>query len=338
MKFNNTQRNQGIEILRMFLCFRIVLLHCYSSNNRFINKLRRNFFQVPCFFFMSFYFLYPTVKTRNIIKMKIRFERLFIPYIIYPIIVWVSNNLMFILFKFNRFNRLLTLNELKIHIIIGRGISGISVLWFLFNLQILTLLFFIFSFILKHNFLLIFQIITMFCYLIQYNEINYLFFIQYTNKIFTSIGNFVETLPLSIVAFSLSNIDYIQKISNKKSEIIFYFTFLFYFIYEYNVITPIKGMASPGLKSLIASFLLFSVFSLNPFEFCNLKISTYISYATKYTKGIYCMHKVILSYSKFYYGKQVTFLGCIIIYIISYSISYIGFKIFSKTKLRYLFI
>ena len=97
-------------------------------------------------------------------------------------------------------------------------------------------------------------------------------------------------------------------------------------------------MASPGLKSLIASFLLFSVFSLNPFEFCNLKISTYISYATKYTKGIYCMHKVILAYSNFYYGKEVTFLGCIIIYIISYSISYIGFKIFSKTKLRYLFI
>ena len=168
MKVNKVQRNQGLEILRMFLCFRIVLLHCYSSNNRFINKLRGNFFQVPCFFFMSFYFLYPTITKKDIIKMKSRLERLFIPYIIYPIIVWVFNNMMFLLFKFNRFNRLLTLNELKIHIIIGRGISGISVLWFLFNLQILTILFFILSFLLKYYFLLIFQIIALFCYLIQY--------------------------------------------------------------------------------------------------------------------------------------------------------------------------
>jgi len=338
MKFNMSKRNKGIEILRMFLCFRIVLLHCYSSNNRFINKLRGHFFQVPCFFFMSFYFLYPTIQKRNIIKMKIRLERIFVPYIIYPIIVWISNNMMFILFKINRFNRLLTLNELKIHIIIGRGIKNISVLWFLFDLQILTILFFILTFILKDNFLWIFQIIALFCYIIQYKEIHYLFFIQYTNKIFTSIGNFVEIIPLAIAAFSLSNIEYIQKIANKKWKIIFSFTFLFYFIYEYNVITPIKGMSSPGIKPLIASFFLFSVFSFNIFEFDKLKISLFISKATLYTKGIYCQHKIVHSYINFYYGKKTTFFGCIIIYIISYFISFIGFHIFSKTKLRFLFI
>ena len=203
---------------------------------------------------------------------------------------------------------------------------------------ILTILFFILSFLLKYYFLSIFQIIALFCYLIQYSGIHYLFFNQYTNKIFTSIGNFVETIPLAIAAFSLSNINYIQIISNKKMKIILYFTFFFYFIYEYNVITPIKGMASPGLKSLIASLLLFSVFSLNPFEFAGFRISGFISQATKYTKGIYCMHKVVLAYSRFYYGKEVPFVGCIIIYIISYSFSFIGSHIFSKTKLRFLFI
>ena len=81
MKINKVKKNQGIEILRLFLCFRIVLLHCYTSNNRFINKLRGNFFQVPCFFFMSFYFLYSTIDKKDISKMKSRLERLFIPYI-----------------------------------------------------------------------------------------------------------------------------------------------------------------------------------------------------------------------------------------------------------------
>ena len=50
----NIQRNLGIEILRFFLCFRVVLLHYYSSNNEYILSLKKNRFQVACFFF---YFL-----------------------------------------------------------------------------------------------------------------------------------------------------------------------------------------------------------------------------------------------------------------------------------------
>ena len=117
-----SRRIIGIEILRMFLCFRIVLLHYYSLNNKYILKLKNNNYQVPCFFFISFYFLYSTISNINIDKMKLRLERLLIPYIIYPIIVWIVNNLMFKIIKFNRFNRLLSIKELIIHLIIGKGI------------------------------------------------------------------------------------------------------------------------------------------------------------------------------------------------------------------------
>lgn len=334
----NIQRNQGIEILRMFLCFRIVLLHCYSSHNRFINKLRRNYYQVPCFFFLSFIFLYPTILKRNIDKMKLRLKRLSIPYIIYPIIFWFVNNIMFLLFQFNIFKRFLTLNELKMHIIIGEGIRDLSILWFLFQLQILTIIFFICKLLLKNNFLSIFQIISLFCYLITYTGINYNFFIHYTNRIFTSIGNFVEAMPIAITAFSLSKINFIQIISSHKMKIIFFFSFFFYLILEYNIFSPIKGMSSPGFKPLIISVLLFSIFSLISLDYKNSKVLISISQMTKYTKGIYCMHKIVLSYLKYYYGNNVTFLGCIIIYIICYFISFIGFQIFSKSELRFLFI
>ena len=41
VKANETiQRNLGIEMLRMYLCFRIVLLHYYSSNNKYIIKIK----------------------------------------------------------------------------------------------------------------------------------------------------------------------------------------------------------------------------------------------------------------------------------------------------------
>ena len=86
---NTSKRIIGIEILRMHLCFRIVLIHYYSSNNKYINILTKHRFQVPCFFFISFYFLYPIISRRKISKMKLRLERLIIPYIIYPIVVWI---------------------------------------------------------------------------------------------------------------------------------------------------------------------------------------------------------------------------------------------------------
>lgn len=204
-KNNIGKRIIGIEILRTFLCFRIVLLHYYSSNNIYINKLRKNFFQVPCFFFISFYFLYPIISKRNILKMKLRIERLFIPYIIYPIIVWIISDTMFFIIRFNIFNRFFTLNDLKTQIIVAKGIEALNTLWFIFNLLILTFAFFIASFFIKKNYLLFFQIISLISYLNQYSGINYRFFSQYTDKITMSIGNLIETFPLAIGAFSFSS-------------------------------------------------------------------------------------------------------------------------------------
>ena len=202
-----SKRIIGIEILRMFLCFRIILLHYYSGNNRYILKMKSNRFQVSTFFFISFYFLYPIISQINFVKLKLRLERLLIPYIIYPIIVWIINNLMFLITKFNRFNRLLTINELKLNLIIGRGIFGIGVLWFHFNLLIFTLLFFISSFYMKGYFLMIFQILSSVSYIIQYSRNNYNFFQQFNYNISLSVGSLIETFPIAIFAFSLASIN-----------------------------------------------------------------------------------------------------------------------------------
>ena len=35
-KIAKTQRNLGVEILRMFLCFRIIILHYYSGKTKYI--------------------------------------------------------------------------------------------------------------------------------------------------------------------------------------------------------------------------------------------------------------------------------------------------------------
>jgi len=334
-KFN--KRIIGIEILRMFLCFRIVLLHYYSSHNKYILKLKGNQFQVPCFFFISFYFLYPVISQRNIEKLKLRLERLLIPYIIYPFSVWIISNVMFLLLKYNRYNRLLTFKELKLNLILGKGIFGIGVLWFHFNLIIFTIIFFISSAFLKDLFLISFQIIASISYIIQYSKINYEFFHQFKIYISQPIGNLVETLPLAIFAFSLSNYNTFKNLTFNRKKNIFFSAIFLYYIFCYNIFLPIKGFSSAGIKHNISSFFIFSIFFLIPFEELNQKVLSLMQKITKYTQGIYCLHFLIQYYQKLFFDKSGTFIGCIILYIISYFFSFIGFLIFKNTKLKFLF-
>ena len=333
----SNKRVIGIEILRMFLCFRIILLHYYSSNNEYILKLKNNQFQVPCFFFISFYFLYPIIFQRNTEKLKLRLERLLIPYIIYPIIVWIINNIMFLILKYNRFNRILTFEELKLNLILGKGIFGIGVLWFHFNLIIFTIIFFISSFFLEDFFLISFQIIAFISYSIQYSQINYEFFKHFKIYISQPIGNLVETLPLAIFAFSLYDYNTFKKLSFNRKKSIFFSLIFLYYIFNYNIFLPVTGYQSAGIKHNIVSFLLFSIFFLIPFEELNQKVLSFFQQITKYTQGIYCLHFLIQYYQKLFIDKSGTFIGCIILYIISYFFSFIGFSLFQNTKLKFLF-
>ena len=337
-EYANKKRNLGIEILRMFLCFRIVLLHYYSSNNIFILSLKINRFQVPCFFFISFYFLYSTILQRNIQKFRLRLERLLVPYIMYPIINWSINNLMFLLIKFNRYNGFLSLQSLKTQILVGRGIYGIAILWFHFNLIIFTLFFFIFSCLLKKYFLSFFQIVAVISYTLQYSGANYLFFIQYSENIWMSIGNLIETFPISIFAFTLASNNYYQFLLEKRKKYIFFSFWLFYLLSNYKIFTIIRGFSSTGIQQIFKSFFLFTFFILLPLDNLNHKLLTMLKQISKYTQGIYCLHFLIQYYLKLIIDKNGSFFGCIILYILAYFTSLIGYKIFAKTKLKFLFI
>ena len=73
--------NYGLELLRMLLCFWVVLYHFLKkSDNKLILSFKKKMFHVPSFFFISFYFLFPIINRRKTNKMILRLERLLIPY------------------------------------------------------------------------------------------------------------------------------------------------------------------------------------------------------------------------------------------------------------------
>ena len=85
--------NLGIEILRLILSFWIVIAHCSYIKINHIKYLGRHF-HVPTFFLIAFFFYFRLFSERLISKIISRFERLLVPYLIWPIIVLIINNIL----------------------------------------------------------------------------------------------------------------------------------------------------------------------------------------------------------------------------------------------------
>ena len=138
------------------------------------------FFQrFPCsyFYFTFFLFFYNTLSNRNIDKIIDRFKRLLIPYIIWPILIYILNNFFIYTISFGQFKSIIPIKSLFSQFIYGSSVHRIF--WFQFNLIFLSLLFTIFAFIFKQNFLIIIYFLGLLCIYLQISEVNYYFFVSY---------------------------------------------------------------------------------------------------------------------------------------------------------------
>jgi len=301
---------EGIQILRMLLSLWIVLIHCCKIRNKILKKLLQDKgFHVPIFLIISFYFFYDKLYLRSINKIKIRFERLLIPYMIYPIIIVILNYIFF----FNNNIKLqygqLFFDFLK-QLIFGIGIHGIF--WFQSFVIFLSVLFLIIAFIFKKHFLLILKLILI-IYII---------------------------IPMKITGLIFASYNLINKINKikEKKKIIFVCIIILYFIKKYDIIRSIKGFRFPGIALNVGSICLIICFSFITFKKTN-KFLFIIMYISNYTGGIYYLHEIVKDNlkNKFSFIAKKTMLAGFAIYIICYFICFIGMMIFGKTKLKNLF-
>jgi len=339
-------RNNGVEILRMILCFWVVLFHLLGgsqySDSKIIAHFSKKMYHVPSFFFISFYFLFPIIKTKNITKMKLRLERLLIPYLGWPIITWTFNYLGHILLKKTLFGDFIPLVKLKKQLIIGR--IFLVQFWFLFNLLIFTIFFFIITLVLNtKDFLKFNQFFAIISYILQYSKYNYYFFDKFKGCVSHSVGHFVESFPIAITAFMLNYCRFLSNYKDRRNIIIFYCFIFKFFIYYFSIFAKIEIYGQRynynGIDKNIYAILSFIGFFLIPFEKCYSKqLIIFIKIITKYTQGIYCIHPIVILYAVKYFNLKKTFKGCIIIYLLSYLSSFFGEKISFNTKIKFLFI
>ena len=327
---------EGIQILRMLLSLWIVLIHCCNLKNKILKILLRDkHFHVPIFLIISFYFFYEKLYFRNIHKIKIRFERLLIPYLIYPIIIFILNRVFFINTDFNLQYRKITFFHFIMQLIFGMGIH--IIFWFQFYLIFLSIFYLILAIIFKKNFLFILELILTICYLLQYSDIVFKYFMKFINYVFRYFGSIVEIIPYTVTGLILASYNLINKIKEKK-KVVFATIIILYFIKKYDIIRSSRGFRYPGVSLNVGGIFILISFSFISFK-NQPKVLFFIKHFTNYTGGIYYLHIFVMNI----FRKKIpiiynrTMLGGFAIYIISYFICFIGIIIFGKTKLKNLF-
>lgn len=325
----NYNLNLGIQILRTILCFWVLSFHCLEAKNLnyflfYITKTK--FYHVPCFAFISFYYSYNVFFSENNLKMKNRLERLLISYIIWPLIFFIYNNLFI---PYNKY----TFHHLLLQLICGRQLF--PQFWYLFSMITLTILFYILIHIFKKNFVFIIELLSIFVYIIQYSRYDKIFY-KYNMSISKPIIDTISIFPLSSIGLIFASKNLINVIKNKRKHNLFITYIFIFFLIRYDLFSLLEKFK--GIEYFFSSVCFFVGFYLLPLENINLNIKKILIYITSYTNGIYCLHIQINIIKRKKFCLNGTFKNCIIIYLLSYFVSFIGMKIFGNIKLKYLFI
>ena len=332
--------NFGIAFLKVFLAFDVIRSHNFnmqSTNNTLLRFcLRKRRIHVPSFFIISFFFMHKEFISLNINKYAKRIERLIIPYFIWPITIWILNNIFNYLFNTTFPSSLI---DLKYQIFWGNNF--IMQLWFQWDLIIITILFFIILFLFKTNYLLITHLLAILAYFMQYSGINLNFYNSLGIEKRECLGRFTEAIPYTVTGFSLASLGIIKRIKNCKINTFIFSVLIYILIEKYYVFSKVNGIAYSGIKLNISSICIIFIFSLFPSEkIKNSLIKVIFKNITNFTAGIFYLHWTIIIYLKDYIKiiEKGCFSGLIIIYLFCYIISFCGMKIFGKTKLKHLFL
>lgn len=327
------KKNNFIAILRVILSFMVVLDHFYDRK-KLAKYTHILYYHIPTFFLLSFYYTHKTFTTFNVSKIKLRFERIVLPYICWNTISFILNNIYHSLLKWECYHTFYDFfkNFLNGHMLI------IS-MWFQNILTLTTLIISIFVLLFKNQYILIFQIFMILSYRFQYSGENYRFFKNYFSPHFRlTYGRFFEALPHSLTGFFLGVFKIPDNLRIYKIKTIFVCLFSLIFASKFNFDKIIKGFKYAGIRLNMAAICIFFIFFYLD-EVLKIEKIKILSIFTDFSAGIYFIHNLI---GRGFFAKKLlgyklhSISGCIFIYLTSYILCFILNKLIGNTKLKHL--
>ena len=328
--------NIGVQILRMIYTFLVVVVHFGRGNKELYDFSWRYIdFYVTSFFLISFYFSYNTFSSRYIIKIKERFLRLLFPYLIWPILIYIRNNF------FNIIHGNISSNIIKkfyLQYLLGNNIHGI--LWFLFNLIIMSLFICIIIFLFKDYHLIALYIIFILASIYNYTKIHNKFMSQFPRfHIQHSLEITNEVIIFSITGYFLAHFNILNVLIKKNKFIFIFFSPIFFIVKLHQEVFDYL----PGFNVIHNDFfisLIFIFFGTLPFHLCkNNKINSFLNMISQHTGGIYYIHTECydILINRYKIMSPGTFKCCLVVYFACFLVCDIFSRIFKNYRIRYLF-
>lgn len=338
----NKKYNIGLSLLRLIMCFMVVLCHCWNAEDTqgilsFFQWMRG--FAVPVFMMMSFILVQKSLVIHDGKKIIRRFERLLIPQFGWTLIYWIALYINSVLLQ-KQFD--IGISDVVWQMFLGHSPKLNATMWYQVDLIFLTFLFLVIIVIFKRNYEVILWILSIVALFIQYSQIN-MIFESWRYEVKYPIGRLAEMLPIAVAGFMISDSELLEKLINKRLVVILASISMIWLDKNYGFFSPVSGYGYSGIRMIVIAMSFIALFYVIPFEKVNGKMKCAISFLTKYTMGIYCMHRLISTFlaeiiSNFKIGITISsFSYCILVYIVCFVCAWIGDILLGKTKLKVLF-
>lgn len=322
MVCNIESYNWGISILRVIMCFAVILEHFWVIETTptgilgVFNWLRK--IAVPVFMMLSFMLMYDRFKLYDYKDLFIRLRKLFAPLVFWAYIYWVCYKFLDVLYSTHLQNGV---REMFLQMITGHCHINES-MWFQSVIVVITI-FVVPVLFFKHE-LLMLNLMMVLSYCLQYSEITWHLLMPLQSEFRYPLGRLIECIPFAVLGCLLAKFRIVEKCKKYSFDFAVSIVLLLAIFYKYRFFFNIEGFGYQGIEKSILSILFVCLFSILPLNLSKVKMNCEF---TNYTLGIYCMHRLIANilevciYSKFDIHVE-NFVDCVIIYIICFFVSH----------------
>ena len=330
-KKNYSGYNLGISMLKMLACFLVIVSHIWGVNIVYTGPLGWIYFlreyAVPVFMILAFFFSQKMITQSDWDKIFKRIIKLIVPLFVWALIYWIFYKL---LQEFLYPGYDLKVKDLFLQMFTGNSVYLNGTMWFQVNLIVLTLALALIVFVANkfHNEL--FALCAIVCIYLQYAG-TMLFIYKFKAEIAGSVGRLHEMIPMAVIGYFLAYYGLLEKSRKHWITTILVSLVSLWMIRYYTVIPKpdVQTFDYGGLRHIVLGLILIFMFYAPPLEKLPKFVHVIVEWLTKYTLGIYCMHRLVGTLLHYFISHRTidietfTFFDCVLIYVISYVISFL---------------
>ena len=309
-----SKKEVGLSVLRMLMCFEVVLCHFWNDTDYSIICAPFHFFQsyaLPVFMMLAFYLSGEKMLKCDCGFVRNRMCRLIVPHIAWTIIYAGVLSVIGGIFGTD----LLNWKDAIWQLFTGHSPRINPSMWYQIMLIVLTLVYTTIFYYMPRKGYVVVCMLLIFAYMLQYTGINYEVFFGMRYEL--PIGRLCEMIPFATVGVLGSRYGFKQGVDRR----LFYLCAILLVCAIVFDVEPL-GFGYAGVRCLFVAMLMIVVALAVPSDKLPVAICERIHGITDFTLGIYCMHRLvglILVRVLEQLGIETgTFLMCCYVYVICY--------------------